>query len=190
MSEFFTPTPGVQAQHRADVGVVTSETNKPVLLLDIKTVNPMSRSMLPRASTHQGHAASTRFDATNKIYTARFPDCKSTFVPFVIERGGLIHRESWSRLKNIFKLGFTTYVPDGKGGLRPVVDRLALNISLQRLLERMQTAVQRCNAWSVAGLKAQVPKMVAADLDANTLDSDGDEEADEGAQPLGDLAPA
>ncbi len=68
--------------------------------------------------------------------------------------------------------------------------RLALNISLQRLLERMQTAVQRCNAWSVAGLKAQVPKMVAADLDANTLDSDGDEEVDEGAQPPGDLAPA
>jgi hypothetical protein len=32
--------------------------------------------------------------------------------------------------------------------------------------------------------------MVAADLDANTLDSDGDKEADEGAQPLGDLAPA
>jgi hypothetical protein len=49
----------------------------------------------------------------------------------------------------------------------------------------MQTAVQRCNVWSVAGLKAQVPKMVAADLD-----SDGDEEADEGAQQLGDLAPA
>jgi hypothetical protein len=190
MSEFFTPTPGVQAQHRADIGGVTSETNKPILLLDIKTVHPMSRSMLPRASTHQGHAASTRFDATNKIYTARFPDCKSTFVPFVIERGGLIHRESWSRLKNTFKLGFTTYVPDGKGGLRPVVDRLALNIS--HLTPAPPGAHADCGAevQRLVRRRAQVPKMVAADLDANTLDSDGDEEADEGAQLLGDLAPA
>jgi predicted small integral membrane protein len=49
-------------------------------------------------------------------------------------------------------------------GIRLFVNRLALNNSLQRLLERMQTAVQGCNVWSVAGLEAHVPKMVPPTL--------------------------
>ena len=60
---------------------------------DGKTVAELmseGRTILTRAATHQGHAASVRYDATHKTYTTRFPDCKTVLVPFVIERGGFI----------------------------------------------------------------------------------------------------
>jgi hypothetical protein len=186
MADYFSSAPGVHADHRADVGVIYAQSNKPAILLDIKTVNPMARTFLPLAATRPGHAASKKYDDTLKTYHARFPTCKGILVPFVIERGGRIHATSWARLKNIIKPAFTTYVPDGKGGRRPVVDFANFNRALQRrLVERMQTAVQR-SSWALTKLKANVPKMVATPTDYLNaeVDGDGDDDALDGDQAV------
>ncbi len=163
MSNYYIPKENVVAEHRADVALIRSDTKQPIALIDIKTVTPTTRHLRVRAKTQQGYVANHRYDDTIKHYTDKFViNNPNEILPFVIERGGFIHPASKQRLFALVRKAFTT-LDITKTPPREVTDWPRYRAATTKFLERVQTAVQKSNAWALLNLRKRLPNLVAVE---------------------------
>jgi hypothetical protein len=76
-------------------------------------------------------------------------------IPFVIELGGHIHVDSLTWLKSTLRESFSTTVTNANGTTSKILNHLQYQRAYRPLIERLQTTVQRSNAFAVMGLNTR-----------------------------------
>jgi hypothetical protein len=152
MDEHFQRNPGSTAKDRARGDILVYFDGSLHSIVDVKTVSPIS-TLSKDSHDVQGDAAHKRYQSTVTYYRKNWAIELQHIVPFVIELGGFIHKDSFNWLHNLAAIPFTTSQLDPVTNTsKPVVDQRSLHRAFRPIIEHIQTAVQNSNGSAVAAL--------------------------------------